>query len=366
MKKSNIGIIIVVVLLVSFLCGGFSAYFVVMNSSSNGGTIIKTSNITLSESDSISASVDKVYDSVVVIEGYKKNELASTGTGFIYKKNGDKFYVMTNHHVVSGCDNVKVILSDKTEIDASVKGSEAYSDIAVLSIETSKNIKVAIAGDSSKVKVGDTVFAVGSPEGADYAGTVTKGIISGKDRLVAVALSNSKTSDYYMKVLQTDAAINPGNSGGPICNINGEVIGITNMKLVDNSVEGMGFAIPIEDALYYAGVMENGKKIERPYFGISMVDVSNGYYLWQNKITIPDNVREGIVVMEVSDKSPAREAGIKKGDIIVELGGEKISSAAEFRYELYKHKVNEKVSVKYIRDNKEHTIKVTLSKGSSN
>ena len=165
-----------------------------------------------------------------------------------------------------------------------------------------------------------------------------------------------------MKVLQTDAAINPGNSGGPICNINGEVIGITNMKLVDATVEGMGFAIPIEDALYYAAILEKGENIERPYFGISMLDITDSYYLWQNGINIPEKVTEGVVVIEASKNSPADKAGLKKGDIIIKLADEDISSLAEFRYELYKHKVGEKVSVTYIRDNKEKETEVTLEK----
>ena len=241
-------------------------------------------------------------------------------------------------------------------------GSEAYSDIAVLSVDASKILSVAVLGDSSKMAVGDTVFTVGSPEGIDYAGTVTKGILSGKDRLVAVALSNSTTSDYYMKVLQTDAAINPGNSGGPICNTNGEVIGITNMKLVDNSVEGMGFAIPIEDALYYSAILEKGGNIERPFVGIGMLDIGDSLYLWQNGITIPSGVTKGVVISVVNDNSPASNAGLKKGDIIIKLGDNDIDSLAEFRYELYKHKVGEEVSITYIRNGKTKETKIKLAR----
>lgn len=362
MRKNNTLVMVVVVMLISFICGGFGAYVVVSkNPVSNVVTGGNNSSITLTESDSIAESVSKVYDAVVVVEGFSKGKMVSTGTGFIYKNSGTISYVMTNHHVVSGCDSVKIILSDNTSVDAKVKGSEAYSDIAVLEVSDSKVVAVATLGDSEKLKVGDTLFAVGSPEGADYAGTVTKGILSGKDRLVAVALTNSKTSDYYMKVLQTDAAINPGNSGGPICNINGEVIGITNMKLVDDSVEGMGFAIPIEDALYYAAIMEKGENVTRPYFGISMLDITDSYYLWQNGINIPNKVKEGVVILEVENGSPASKVGLKKGDIIISLGGVDISSLAEFRYELYKHKIGEEVDVKYIRDGKEESVKITLS-----
>lgn len=360
MKKSNVRIILILAVVIAFISGAIGTYFVSGLLVSNTNITIKGGSITLNEDNSISEGVNNIYDAVVVVEGLSNNTLASTGTGFIYKKEGNAAYIMTNHHVISGVSAVRVILSDNTEITATIKGSEVYSDIAVLEIKADKVKKVATIGDASKLKVGDTVFTVGSPEGADYAGTVTKGIVSGKDRLVAVALTNSTSSDYYMKVLQTDAAINPGNSGGPICNINGEVIGITNMKLVDSTVEGMGFAIPIEDALLYAETLEQGKTISRPYFGIGMLDINNSYYLWQNGITVPDNVEDGVVVLEVASSSPASNAGLKKGDIIISLGGEKVSSVAEFRYLLYKHTAGEKVEVEYIRNNKTKKVSVTL------
>ena len=334
-----------------------------MKSIPKTNTIITTSHGTInySEDNSIAAGVAKVYDSVVVIEGLTNNTLASTGTGFIYKQNKNSFYIMTNHHVINGMEKVKVILSDNTEIDAKVLGSEAYSDIAVLSITSDKVKAVAVLGNSSKLNVGDTLFAVGSPEGATYAGSVTKGILSGKDRLVEVALGNNTSSDYYMKVLQTDAAINPGNSGGPICNTNGEVIGITNMKLVDSTVEGMGFAIPIEDALLYAETLEKGKNIIRPYFGIGMLDLNNGYYLWQNGINAPESIKEGIAITQVAENSPAAKAGLKKGDIILSIAGKKVASVAEFRYELYKHQVDETIEIEYYRQEKVKKAKVKLA-----
>ena len=365
MKKGNVGIILVVSVLISFVCGCLGSYVLVQTINTNTSSPVVTVNrggVVYSEDNSIAAGVSKVYDSVVVIEGFSKNSLVSTGTGFIYKDVGkNTFYVMTNHHVINGVESVRVVLSDTTEVEAKIKGSEAYSDIAVLSITSDKVKMVATLGDSTKLNVGDTLFTVGSPEGVDYAGSVTKGILSGKDRLVAVALSNNISSDYYMKVLQTDAAINPGNSGGPICNTNGEVIGITNMKLVDSTVEGMGFAIPIEDALLYAATLEQGKNIVRPYFGIGMSDLSNSFSLWQSGIMIPDSVSEGVVVIQVAEHSPASDAGLEKGDIILSLGGVKIKSIAEFRYQLYKHKVGEEVEVEYYRGKKVKKVKVKLS-----
>ena len=267
---------------------------------------------------------------------------------------------MTNHHVINGVERVKVISSNGDVVDAKIMGSEAYSDIAVLTIDSDKIDTVAVMGDSKKLKVGDTLFTVGAPEGADYAGTVTKGVLSAKERLVAVNLSNTNTSDYYMKVLQTDAAINPGNSGGPICNINGEVVGITNLKLVDSTVEGMGFAIPIEDALMYAASLEKGESVKRPYVGIGMLDVSDSMALYKNGIILSEDIDSGVVIIEIADDSPAKEAKLKKGDVIISLGGEDVESIAEFRYELYTHKVGEEVEIVYVRDEKVKKTKIKL------
>ena len=363
-NQISIPVVIILCIILSLISGGLGAYLMIgtrqnTTTTTNGVT---TSTAKLTETNSISDAVSKVYDAVVVVEVYSNNQLASTGTGFVYKKANGKAYLMTNNHVISGGKTVKVLFQNGDELEATTVGSDTYSDIAILSVKDSDKIVAATTGASDKSKVGDTVFTVGSPEGSDYAGTVTKGILSAKDRLVEVALSNSQTSDYYMQVLQTDAAINPGNSGGPLCNTNGEVIGITNMKLVDDTVEGMGFAIPIEDALKVAEVLEKDGKVSRPYIGISMLDLSNSYYLWQAGIMVPENVDSGVAVVKVESGSPADKAGIKKGDIITKLAGKDTKSLAEFRYELYKHSPNDSVEVTYIRDGKEQKTKLTLGK----
>ena len=364
-NQISIPVVILLVVVLSLVSGCLGAYLMLTSlpnttTTSNG---ITTSTTKLSETNSISTAVTKVYDAVVVVEVYKEKILVSSGTGFVYKKENGKAYLMTNNHVISAGESIKVLFTDETELDAKIVGSDTYSDIAVLSIKDSDKITAATLGDSTKTKIGDTVFTVGSPEGSDYAGPVTKGVLSAQDRLVEVALSNSETSDYYMQVLQTDAAINPGNSGGPLCNTNGEVIGITNMKLVDNTVEGMGFAIPIEDALKVVEILEKEGKVTRPYIGISMLDLSNSFYLWQAGILVPENVKEGIAIYKVESNSPAARAGLQKGDIITKLAGKKTGTLAEFRYELYKHSPNEEVEVTYIRNGKEQTSKITLSKG---
>lgn len=365
-KEISLPVLVILVVIVSLISGCLGTYVMMLTHQSNTTTTtagVTTSTAALNETNSISEAVSKVYDTVVVVEVYNDNQLASTGTGFVYKKDKGKAYLMTNNHVISGGKTIKVLFTDGTELEAKIVGSDVYSDIAVLSVEDSDKISAAILGESTKSKVGDTVFTVGSPEGSDYAGTVTKGVLSAQERLVAVALANNETSDYYMQVLQTDAAINPGNSGGPICNTNGEVIGITNMKLVDDTVEGMGFAIPIEEALKVSAILEKEGKVTRPYIGISMLDINNSYYLWQAGIMLPEGVKEGVAVYTVENNSPAAKAGLKKGDIITKLAGTKTGSLAEFRYELYKHSPNEEVEVTYIKNGKEETTKITLGKG---
>lgn len=366
-KEISVPILIVLVIVVSLISGSLGAYFILStlgtNTTTTSGGITK-SNAILTETNSIASAVEKVYDAVVVVEVYDKNKnMISTGTGFAYKKLDGKVYLMTNNHVISGGENIKVLFTDGTELEAEVTGSDTYSDIAVIAVKDSNKIVSATMGESSKTKVGDTLFTVGSPEGSDYAGTVTKGILSAKDRLVAVALENTQTSDYYMQVLQTDAAINPGNSGGPICNINGEVIGITNMKLVDDKVEGMGFAIPIEEALKVVEILETDGKITRPKLGVSVSTISNRFELYyQSGILVPNDIETGLVIVSVEKNTPAELAGLKKGDIIIKLAGTKINDLADFRYELYKHNPGDEIEITYIRDNKETTTKIKLNK----
>ena len=366
MNKKSILIIIIVSISIAFICGSLGAY-AILNSNVINNTVdnvITTISKNTEVENTISYSVNKIYNATVVIEGYNNGNLISTGSGFTYKIKGTKAFVMTNYHVISGATEIKVLFNNETEAIANVIGGESYSDIAVLSVEASKILQLASLGNTDDLKVGDTLFAIGAPEGSIFKGSVTKGVLSGKDRLVAISTSNNQTSDYYMKVLQTDTAINPGNSGGPLCNINGEVIGITNMKLVDSSVEGMGFAIPIEDALLYASALETGNKVKRPYMGLSILDIADSFYLWQQGITIDANIKSGVVVTNVEKLSPAYISGLKKGDVILQINNEKIESVAKFRYILYKYKSGDKIKVTYIRDNqtKEVTIKLTNSK----
>ena len=292
----------------------------------------------------ISEAVEKVYDSVVVVESYYKNKLYSTGTGFVYKTKDDKAYILTNHHVIEGADEVKVVFTNNKTEKVEVLGSDKYSDVAVLGIDKEHIISIAEIGSSEELKVGDTSFAVGAPlDSSTYAWTVTRGIISGKDRVV-------ETSSNVMKVLQTDTAINSGNSGGPLCNSNGQVIGITNMKLAASSIEGMGFAIPIETAIQVAETLMEGKEVERPYLGVEIGEARPSYY--------SDEVY--VYVNKVEEDSPADKGGLKKDDIIKKVNDAEINSIAYFQHELYKYDIGEKIKITVERDGEEITLVIKL------
>ncbi len=316
-------------------------------------------NVTITDTG-IADAVEKVYDSVVIVATYQNGTMIASGTGFVYKTEKDNAYILTNNHVIESGDEVNVTFTDGKIKKTEIVGADTLSDIAVLKVNKKEIISVAQIGNSDSLRVGDTSFAVGAPLDSVYSWTVTRGIISGKDRMVEVNLSNS--GDYVMKVLQTDAAINSGNSGGPLCNANGEVVGITSLKLVAESVEGMGFAIPIETAISYAEKLISGEKITQPYLGISMVNVADNYPQYYNLIK-ENNITKGVIVVDVEKGSPAAKAGLQSKDIIVKLNDDEVTSVAYLRYYLYNYGVGDKVTITYIRDGK--TLKANVTLGSN-
>ncbi len=297
----------------------------------------------------IADAVEKVYDSVVTVKNYSRGQLYSTGSGFVFKTDDKYGYILTNYHVISGGSEVSVVFTNNKEEKVTVVGYDEYSDIAVLSVDKSNILTTAQIGSSESLRIGDTTFAVGTPvDSSVYSWSVTRGILSGKNRMVEV-------DNYVMSVLQTDTAINSGNSGGPLCNSNGEVIGITNMKLASSQIEGMGFAIPIEDAVKSAESLISGKKVSRPYLGISIYDANNYF-----------NNNSGVYVESVEQGGAADKAGIKKGDKILKIENTAIENTSYFRYQLYKYNVGDKIKITVERDGSEKTLTVTLSSNSVN
>ncbi len=249
-------------------------------------------------------------------------------------------------------------MSNGDIINGTVLGSDEYADIAVVKIDKSKVNKVATIGNSKDSKVGDTVFTIGSPVNINYSWTVTKGILSAKDRKIEVAV-NSKTKDWVMNLLQTDAAVNSGNSGGPLCNINGEVIGINNMKLSDSKASGIGFAIPIEDAMVYAKKIVNGEEIKKANLGISMTDIENASS-YANE-TYDTNQKTGVFIVGISPNGPCDKAKIKAGDIIIKINDSNIKNIAELKYNLSKYNPGDKVKITINRNTEIKEFEVTLS-----
>ena len=359
MEKKNINVYIITAIACLFIgISGTIAVYRYLPEISNNTTTEKTNKtVSVTEENSLKEAIDKVYNAVVLVQSYRGETLVSTGTGFIYKKDNQSGYVMTNHHVIESATTVKVKDINGNQIDAKVLGGDEYSDIAVLSIDAKAVLKVAEIGDSEAVELGDTIFTVGSPLGEEYMGTVTKGILSGKNRSV-------DTGDYVMDVLQTDAAMNPGNSGGPLVNIDGQVIGVNSLKLVEDEIEGMGFAIPIEVAMSAAEQLEKGEKIARPMVGVQLSELNNLYALYRSGIQIDNSVKSGIVVVGVDSGTPAADAGLQKGDVIVEFGGKEITSISTFRYQLYKYNVGDKAKLKINRNGKEQELEIYLNKES--
>lgn len=349
----------------SFVVGASLMFaFVVLGTNSNilvrkvTNENVKTT--TVEEISDLKTAINNIYDASVYIE-VTGDRLSSSGSGFVYKTDDNYGYILTNYHVIDGGKKYVITYSNGNEVEASLVSGDEYYDIAVLKVNKDSIIKVATLGDSSNLELGDTVFTVGAPLGKDYMGTITKGIISGINRMVSVELSSG---NYLMEVIQTDASINSGNSGGPICNIKGEVIGITSSKLIGSGVEGMGFAIPINSVNEIIGNIESGNTLVRPYLGVQLVDLTNTFALqYYYNIRISNDVEFGAVLSYVEENQAAHKAGLKKGDVIIEMDGEKIEDVSHFKYSLYKHKVGDKIKVKYYRENKleETTIELTES-----
>ena len=356
LKNKIIYLSSVVISLFVGICGTLLVVYYIPDDNEN--TKVVEEVVTINESDTISPAVDKVYDSVVTVLNYGRS-LQATGTGFVYKTDDNYGYILTNHHVIADANKIEVTNMQEVTVEATLLGSDEYADLAVLRVDKDFVLQVATLGDSTKSEIGDTVFAVGTPVDVKYYGTVTKGIISGVNRTVNVTLDNG--DDFMMEVLQTNTAINPGNSGGPLVNMQGEVIGINTLKLVEDEIEGMGFAIPIEMATSVLDRLEKGEKIERPLLGISMVDANNQYALFTYKVYLDKDYTKGVVVVDVEDDSPASAAGFKKDDVILKIDGVEIEDNTHFRYVLYKYSIGDTIKIEYERDGKTKTVDVKLT-----
>ena len=355
--------IVITLLVVASLGMNVFLFTKVNKSSSSGSSSNKNAtveNVNYDVKSSTTDVIEKVNSSVVGVLVYANGTASGSGSGVVYRVDGKTAYIITNAHVVSGATDVQVVFSNKESVNATIVGSDTYSDIAVLKLTADFDMTAIKCGVSSLLDQGETVLAIGSPLGIEYAGTVTQGIVSGIDRTVSVDLNDDGQEDWDMNVIQTDAAINPGNSGGALVNMAGELVGITSMKLSNTSVEGMGFALPINDVITSVEqIIENGK-VTRPQIGISGVSLS-GYSSYQLRYyRINTDLTDGIYVSRVTSGGAASKAGIQEGDIIVKFDGKEVTTYKSFLTELYSKEPGDKVSVVVNRNGTEKTIEVTL------
>ena len=297
--------------------------------------------------------------------GYGTQQYSSegSGSGIIVGENDDELLIATNNHVVSGAQSITVQFSDDSTVAAEVKGTDAGSDLAVVAVpisdisaDTLSTIKVATLGNSDDLSVGQAAVAIGNALG--YGQSVTTGVISALNREVSV--ENDDGSTTTNELIQTDAAINPGNSGGALLNAKGEVIGISSVKYSDTSVEGMGYAIPINTASPIIEKLINREQVDESrsaYLGISGVDVSSA-------VAQTYNMPEGIYLYQVKEGSPAEQAGLQAGDIITSFDGSKVSSTTELNDAIKYCAAGDSVEVVFERQTdgqyQEQTVTVTL------
>lgn len=372
-KKNNKGLIIALIAAVLILVGGvgFDIYLNVKPELSPHKTVetVTKEQVTITD-EGIAKSVDKVYDSTVIVKDSNGSSITGWGSGFVYKTDEKFGYILTNHHVIDNAKKIIIEYSDETTTEATLVGSDEYADVALLKVPVNTVKKTASIGSSENLNVGDTIFAIGTPINLAYSFTVTRGIVSGKDRLVAMSNESSYTSyfdryknaeTWYMSLIQIDASINSGNSGGPLANANGEIVGITNSKLSSSysssSIENMGFAIPIEYALSIAEKIEKGESLERPTMGVTMTTIDAAS---NSGIHLSDNITYGALITEVVKGSNADRAGLEAGDVIIAMDDKKITDYKYLKYYLYNYSIGDSATIKYIRNNKEHTTKITF------
>ena len=377
---------LLLIILISFFSGVLGSLTILQlnqkqkTNTQNSTTITQTS---VKNENSTTKAVDKVKDAVVSIITYSANsqnslfgygesdtdtnteQVSSQGSGVIYKKDGEYAYIVTNTHVINGAKKVDIRLADGTKVPGEIVGTDTYSDIAVVKISSEKVSAVAEFGDSSQLTVGETAIAIGSPLGSEYANTVTQGIVSSLNR--TVSLKSEDGQAISTKAIQTDTAINPGNSGGPLINIQGQVIGITSSKIATNggtSVEGLGFAIPSNDAIKIIEQLEKNGKVTRPALGIQMVNLSNLSTTDLQKLKLPDNITSGVAVRSVQSNMPAN-GHLEKYDVITKVDGNPIASATELQNALYSHSVGDEMTITYYRNGKEETTTIKLDKSTN-
>jgi len=321
---------------------------------------------TSTSSSSIADIVEHASEAVVgIINLQQKNDFftntnqsveSGTGSGIIFKKEGESAFVVTNNHVIEGAKEIEVSLQGGEKTKAELIGADALTDLAVLRIDATNVKSVIDFGDSSTLRPGDEVLAIGNPLGLDLSRTVTQGIVSAVNRTISVSTS---AGQWDLNVIQTDAAINPGNSGGALINTQGQVVGINSLKISESGVEGLGFAIPSNDLLPIVNEIIETGQVTRPYIGIGLAGLEEIPPTYLPKL--PEGVTQGVIITTIDSNSAAAEAGLKVKDVIVAIDGSKVKNSGELRKYLYSNlEAGDKVELEVIRNGKETKIELTL------
>ena len=379
----------VILFVVGFL-GGIGGYYFASstltqgNSTSNQANTTSVSNVQYTNDTSTTQAVEKVQDAVVSVINYQTQSsdslssifgniessdelaVAGEGSGVIYKKDGDTAYIVTNNHVISGAEKIDILLASGEKLSGELVGADTYSDIAVIKIAADKVTTIAEFANSDTIKVGETAIAIGSPLGSVYANTVTQGIISSLSRTVTSQTEDGQT--ISTNAIQTDTAINPGNSGGPLINIQGQVIGINSSKITSSSVsssgvavEGMGFAIPSNDAVQIINQLETNGKVTRPALGVQMVNLTDLSTSQLEKAGLANtDLTSGVLIVSTQSGLPA-DGKFEPYDVIIEIDGETIENKSDLQSELYKHQIGDTITVTYYRNNKKMTVDIKLT-----
>ncbi|ENH95950.1 serine protease [Gracilibacillus halophilus YIM-C55.5] len=341
------------------------------NDQSNPGTTSNVTNVEVDISTRISDIVSEVTPAVVGVVNVQsgmslwdqeEENQQGIGSGVIYKIDNSSAYIITNHHVIQGADQVEIMLPDESRVEASIVGSDMFTDLAVIEIDASYAEQAIEIGTSSQVNVGEPAIAIGNPLGMNLSGSVTQGIISGTQRAIPQDFNGDGRADWQAEVIQTDAAINPGNSGGALINMEGQLIGINSMKIAQSAVEGIGFAIPVDDAIPVIQELEQNGEVTRAYLGVeaySLEDVAQAE--WDRSLELPAEVEGGIYIRSVEPMSPAEQGGLEAYDVITALDGEPIYNIVDLRKHLYQEKsVGETLEITYYRRGEQQQTTVEL------
>lgn len=364
-KKSFKGSLLsyIALALVASIIGGLASSYIGPNLYGNilpnpGNMEYAAQQVNINTSDDIntvSAVAKKAMNSVVGITTvgveeylFSQREVEGIGSGVIVDTNG---YILTNSHVVGGgnATSINVLFESGDKLPAKVLWNDSQLDLAIIKVEAT-GLPVATLGDSDDLEVGEVAVAIGNPLGLEFQRTVTSGIISGLNRSVQVSANN-----IIDNLIQTDASINPGNSGGPLLNSKGEVIGINTAKI--KSAEGLGFTIPINEIKF---IIENAKEAgtyQTVFMGISGVGVEE----YKAKLGIDLSAKEGVILIEVAQNTPASRSGLINGDIITKIDNDEINDMTQLRRSLYKYKKGDKATITIIRNNSEKKIDIEFT-----